>query len=458
MRDVVVLGAGLTGLTTAWHLKKLGVDFVLLEQSSRVGGVIRSVRQDGFLYEEGPNSGVISNIEVVKLFDELSADCQLEVANQFVKKRYVLKGGTWRALPGGMKAAVTTPLFTWKDKFRILLEPFRPAGKDPHETLAGLVRRRMGKSFLEYAIDPFIIGVYAGDPGRLVPKYALPKLYQLEQQYGSFIGGSVKKQFQPKDPNQRLVTRGVFSVKGGLSTLIDTLEQRLGREYITTNVKSLEIKPVDGYFEVAYQDEAGERVVISSKKVISTVGAHQLRELLPFVDQEKMNKISALHYTRVLEVIVGFKQWHGRQLDAFGGLIPFVEKRDLLGVLFMSALFEKRAPEGGALFSIFMGGVRRQDLIALEDEQVFDTVKREFSQFMQIDDFQPDLFKVIRHQYAIPQYEADSGERFRAVEEIEQQFPGLIIGGNLRDGIGMADRIQQARILADAVKNVSSSD
>ena len=179
MREVVVLGAGLTGLTTAFHLQKRGLDFVVLEQANRAGGVIRSVNENGFLYEEGPNSGVISNAEVLHLFEALGTECEMEVAASAVKKRYVLKDGNWEALPGGLKAAVTTPLFSLKDKFRILLEPFRPKGKDPHETLAGLVRRRLGESFLNYAIDPFIIGVYAGDPGRLVPKYALPKLYQL---------------------------------------------------------------------------------------------------------------------------------------------------------------------------------------------------------------------------------------------------------------------------------------
>lgn len=451
MRDVVVLGAGLTGLTTAWHLKKRALDFEVLEHSSRVGGVIKSVQNQGFLYEEGPNSGVISNIEVVNLFEELASPCEMEVANQFVKKRYVLKNGNWAALPGGVKAAISTPLFTWKDKFRILLEPFRSAGKDPHETLAGLVKRRMGKSFLDYAIDPFIIGVYAGDPARLVPKYALPKLYQLEQQYGSFIGGSIKKQFQPKTPEQQKVTRGVFSVKGGISTLIDTLENNIGKERIVLNCNELEVKPVSGHYEVSYLDQHGERMVIKTRKVISTLGAHQLKQVMPFIDESRSAKISALHYTKVLEVIVGFKEWKGMQLDAFGGLIPFAEKRDLLGVLFMSALFQGRAPEGGALFSIFMGGVRRPELFNLEDVQVQQIVSKEFCDLMKISDFSPELFKIIRHSYAIPQYEADSGERFRAIEELELQFPGLIIGGNLRDGIGMADRILQAKKLAEAV-------
>jgi oxygen-dependent protoporphyrinogen oxidase len=117
----------------------------------------------------------------------------------------------------------------------------------------------------------------------------------------------------------------------------------------------------------------------------------------------------------------------------------------------MSALFKDRAPEGGALFSIFMGGVRRPDIYKLPEEKVKEIVEREFCNLMHLTDFDPDLFKIIWHAHAIPQYEVDSGKRFEAIEVLEKQFPGLLIGGNLRDGIGMADRIQQAKRLADDV-------
>ncbi len=451
MKDVVILGAGLTGMVTAHHLNKRGLDFIVVEQVGRTGGVIHSVRENGFLYEEGPNSGVIGNIEVIRLFDDLAGQCELETASANNKKRYVLKNGKWEPLPGGLKSAVKTPLFSLKDKFRILLEPFRPKGTDPHETLAGLVKRRLGQSFLDYAIDPFIIGVYAGDPARLVPKYALPKLYNLEQKYGSFIGGTVKKQFQPKTEEEKKVTRGVFSVKGGISSLITALENNIGRDRICLNSAEVQVNPVNEHFEVSFVNEKGNKIVLETKKVISTIGAHQLTRVMPFIDGVKLSKIAALHYTKVLEIVVGFNEWKGMKLDAFGALIPFKENRDLLGVLFMSALFSERAPEGGALFSIFMGGVRRPEIYNLSENEVVEIMKKDFCDLMSLDIFEPDLFKIIPHPHAIPQYEADSGERFSAITEIEQQYPGLVIGGNLRNGIGMADRILQARILSDSV-------
>ena len=451
MKDVVILGAGLTGLTTAHHLKKRGIDFCILEKGSRAGGVIGSVTENGFTYEEGPNSGVIANVEVLRLFEDLKEDCELEVANENVKRRYILKDKTWQALPSGLKSAVTTPLFTLKDKFRILGEPFRAAGKNPNETLADLVKRRLGQSFLEYAIDPFILGVYAGDPNRLVTRFALPKLYNLEQKYGSFIGGTIKKGREPKTEEEKKVTRDVFSTKGGLSSLINAIKSRVGEENILLEISDISVRPLDQHFIVSFINKEGETVELSTKKVISTIGAHQLGKLLPFVNADLLSKITSLYYARVIEVILGFKEWKGMRLDAFGALIPFKEKRDILGALFMSALFKERAPEGGALFSIFMGGVRRPEVCELPDDQVEEMVKREICSLMKLDEFKPDLFKIIHHKWAIPQYEADSGDRFNAVGEIEKQFPGLIIGGNLKSGIGMADRILQAKILSEAI-------
>ena len=451
MKDVVILGAGLTGLTTAHHLKKKGVAFCLLEKESRAGGVINSVTENEFTYEEGPNSGVISNVEVIRLFEDLKDDCELEVANENVKRRYILKRGTWQALPSGLKSAVTTPLFTLKDKFRILGEPFRSPGKNPNETLAELVKRRLGQSFLDYAIDPFILGVYSGDPNRLVTRFALPKLYNLEQKYGSFIGGTIKKGSQPKTEEEKKVTRGVFSTKGGLSSLINALRNKIGKENILTGISNLTVRPIEQHFVIFYTDKVGNRVELETKKVISTIGAHQLDKVLPFVDPVQLSKITNLYYARVIEIVLGFNQWEGIKLDAFGGLVPFRENRDILGALFMSSLFEGRAPKEGALFSIFMGGVRRPELCDLEDEKVETILKREICSTMKMKEFNPDLLKIIRHHWAIPQYEADTEYRLKAVADLEEKYPGLIIGGNLRNGIGMADRIQQAAILAGAL-------
>jgi len=447
-KDTVIIGSGLTGLTAAFYAKKKRTDFLVLEKSDKHGGVIQTVSEGDFLYEEGPNTGVIGNEYVVELFDEISDIAVPKIPGENVKKRYILKNGKWHALPSGLISGITTPLFTIRDKFRILGEPFRSRGKDPEENLIDMVKRRLGNSYLNYAVDPFIGGVYAGDPKLLIPRYALPKLYNLEQTYGSFIRGAIKKKFEPKTELQKRASRKVFSFPGGLTGLTSAIFKKSGTENFLFGMKDIRVeKNTEGYDVHATGNDG--QVRISAKNIITTTGAYELPQLLPFVPEQDIKKISQLHYTRVIEVAVGLNKWEGIPLDGFGGLIPYIENRDLLGILFMSSLFRNRAPENGALLSVFIGGVRKEYLYDLTDDEVIQLLEKEFRLLMGLGKFTPDLLSISRHRWAIPQYGIDSPERFQTVMSIQEKNPGLLIGGNLRNGIGIADRIQQGRNLIE---------
>lgn len=446
----LIIGAGLTGLSTAHYLNKAGIPFKVLEKHDDPGGVMKTLRHKDFVYETGPNTGVIGSVEIAELFEDLSGFCTLETASEKVSKRYILKKGQWHALPSGLMGGIKTPLFTLKDKFRLLGEPFRARGQNPHETLAQLVIRRMGQSFLDYAIDPFILGVYAGDPALLVPKYALPKLYTLEQKYGSFIGGAITKHREKKDPRESKVSRKVFSVQNGLSDLASALYRSAGTENFMFQADSITVSPMHGLYRVDYEVK-GQAHRIFTRNLVTTTPAFALPKLLPFIAEEQMQKLTNLVYAPVLEVSLGFEQWKGIPLDGFGGLIPHKEDRDILGVLFMSSLFSDRAPRDGALLTVFLGGVRKKQLTQLADEEIRELVKREIMDLMQLSDFNPSLFHLVRYPGAIPQYAADSGLRFETIDQLQAQYPGLQLGGNMRDGIGMADRVKQARMLAEKI-------
>jgi protoporphyrinogen/coproporphyrinogen III oxidase len=446
--ETIVIGAGLTGLTTAYYLKKQNKNFLVIEKADKVGGVIQTRNENNFIYEEGPNTGVVGNTTVVELFESLAPFFKSELALDTAKKRYILKNTKWEALPGGLIDAVRTPLFTFSDKLRVLGEPFRSPGKNPHENLSSFVKRRLGDSFLIYAIDPFILGVYAGDPAYIIPKYALPKLYNLEQNYGSLIGGSVKKMFEKKTPEEKKVSRKVFSFEGGLGSLIHGLYTSTWKDNFILSAHDINISQFEGGYQVIYTNKQGEIKIVKAKNVITTVGAYELEAIIPFIDREKLKKINSLLYTKVIEIVLGFSKWEGMQLDGFGGLIPFIENRNLLGVLFMSSLFNNRAPENGALLSLFMGGVRKQEVMKLSEDELKKMVEIECLELLSLKQFNPDLFKIIWHERAIPQYGLESGERFETVAALEKQYPGLFIGGNLIGGIGMADRIKQGKELA----------
>lgn len=444
--EIVVIGAGLTGLSTAFHLHRQGRDVVILEKADRVGGQIHTYHENGFTFESGPNTGVVSFPEVAELFQLLEGSCQLEIARESSKRRLIWKGDRFHELPSSPVSAITTPLFRLSDKFRILGEPWRKKGTDPDEPVGALAARRLGKSFYEYAVDPFVSGVYAGDPMKLTTRYALPKLYNLEANYGSFIRGAIAKAKEPKTDRDRLATKKVFSAVGGLQRLVEALSKDLR---IITSANNLKVIPTaDGQWSCTYNGT--EEIV--SRKVVTTVGAYALPALLPFIPEAQMQKMSNLFYAPIIQVILGVKNARGLDFPAFGGLVPSKEQKRVLGILFPSSCFEQRCPDGGALYSYFIGGARHTDYLQKSDDEIREITLEAFHSMLKYPaDMQPDLLRIFRHEHAIPQYWSDSGERFATIEALQQQYPGLILAGNMRDGIGMGNRIHQGATIASSI-------
>jgi protoporphyrinogen/coproporphyrinogen III oxidase len=442
--SVAIIGGGLTGLTLAYLLQRKGVDFILLEKDEKPGGVIRTLHREGFTYEIGPNTGIIAHPEVAELFEMLFPDCELELADPKAENRWILKSEKWHALPAGFVAAVKTPLFSLKDKFGMLSEPFRIKGDNPMESIAGLVKRRLGQSYLDYAVDPFISGIYAGDPDSLITKYALPKLYALEQNYGSFIKGAVKKAREPRTERDRKASRKVFSAKGGLGKLIAALVKNIPEKHLVFSAKEINIaKNADG-FTVNFKSRNDDLVEVQAEKVITTTGAYTLPHLFDFIDPQQLQAISELHYAKVVQVIIAFSKWKGPVLNAFGGLVPTKENRKILGVLFPSSIFQNRAPEGGAILSVFLGGIKKPEIYDLDDAKLLELVDAELNDLLQTHLSETAFTEIHRYKHAIPQYDKTSPQRLDRIKELEQLHPGLILAGNIRDGIGIADRIKQA--------------
>jgi protoporphyrinogen/coproporphyrinogen III oxidase len=445
--DIVVIGAGLTGLTLAYYLQKAGKKVLLIEQSDRLGGAIRTITEDGFTYEAGPNTGVISTKELVQLFQDLNLE--FEVPNEKAKARWIWKKGKWRALPTNFFSAIFTPLFTLRDKIRVLGEPFRRKRHRLNESVAKIVKRRLGKSILRYAVDPFISGIYAGDPKKLIVRYALPKLYALEQEYGSFVIGAIKKRKTIADEKAAGITKSVFSVSGGLENLIKALAEKIGNDPVLTGVRNVQVNPHQKQYTCSFSIENDEYVV-TANKVITTIDGLSLAPVFPFIHPDVMEKICAIRYAKVVQVVVGYISWKGIPLEAFGGLIPSKEKENILGILFPSSLFKHRAPEGGALLSVFIGGIKHPELYEKSDEALFEIVHETMYEMLQCF-HKPDLFRVFRYEKAIPQYESSTELRLFTIHEAEKVFPGIILAGNMRDGVGMSDRVKQAKQLADSI-------
>ncbi len=439
-RDIIIIGAGLTGLAVAFNLEKEGRNVLVVEKASRPGGTIQTLYKDGYTIETGPNTGSLANMEIVNLFKFLK-DCKLEVANKDAHRRLIWKNGKLRALPSGIFSGFFTSLFSWKDKFGILLEPFRPKGTDPGESVADFAKRRLGNSFYNYAVDPFISGIYAGNPEELSIQYALPKLYNLELGYGSFIRGSIAMSKYLKSKREEGVTKEVFSVEGGLNNLIDALVAEIGEENIILSADTTILRSEINNCVLKVNEKE-----VECDLIISTVGAHALPGLLPFVPENLMSRINNLRYAAVVQVAVSIPEdsVSAKDLHAFGALIPSREKRKILGILYPSVCFKNRCPKGKALLSVFMGGMRHPEMVHWPDDKIMELVKSELRIVYRRPELEPQILHISRHTHAIPQYEKNTGERINAITDFEESYAGILIMGNATDGIGMAHRVEQA--------------
>lgn len=446
-RDVVVIGAGLTGLTCAMRLVELGKDVELLEKADRLGGLMQTDVVDGFVMEQGPGTGTLKYPEVAELFDRLGSKCRLETASAASGSRLIWKGNRFVPLPSGLLSAITTPLFSWKDKFRILGEPWRKMGTNPNESVGELAERRLGKSFVDYAVDPFLSGVYASDPYKLPTRLALPKLYNLEKNYGSFVKGHIQLMKRTKTEREKRATKAIFSVEGGFKNLIKALETAVGTDRIRLNCRDISVEPCEGRWKIRWADD-----VILAKNVVTACPSYSLPALLNFLPDADKQALDNLHYAPVIEVGVGIKNTEGVCWNSFGGLVPSCEHKDVLGILMPSACFTHRSPKGGATFAYFIGGDKHPEFMQKTDEELTLLVNESLHTMLKFPkDKAADVIRIYRHQHAIPQYKLSTDARLAAINKLQQQYPGLHIAGNLRDGIGMADRIKQAIDVAEAI-------
>ncbi|UCH84830.1 MAG: protoporphyrinogen oxidase, partial [Candidatus Latescibacterota bacterium] len=233
--DIVIIGAGISGLATAHFLMQHGFETVVLEKNQHAGGTIRTEKVDGFIVEHGPNSALDTTPLFHEVFEAVGVQNSLEYANEKSKNRYIVRNGRLNNLPMNPIAFLRTPLFSMSSKLRLMKEPFvRPSDPDTDETLADFVRRRLGGEFLDYAVNPFVAGVYAGDPEQLSLSNSFPKLRALEQDYGSLIKGAIKGARERKRRGSASKqTARMFSFRSGMCEMTNALASSLAGRVLT---------------------------------------------------------------------------------------------------------------------------------------------------------------------------------------------------------------------------------
>jgi len=440
-RHVVIIGAGLTGLTAAVALKRRGFAVTLLESSACVGGAVGTEQAEGFLVERGPNSMMLHEPEVGIFLRE--AGLGEEMITPRAKKRFLVRRGKPVPLPSGPLGALGTPLFSLPGKLRVLGEPFVARGTVEDESLACLVRRRLGSEILSYAIEPFVAGIYAGDPEKLSARHAFPKLWQLEREHGSFVRGALRR--RQKAPRQQMV-----SFRGGMGALTDRLGTLLG-DGLRCGARVDDIARRDGGWSVVWQ-AAGRNESANCASLVCAVPAFAVPALpWPRGLREETVFLERLDYPPVSVVAHGFPREAVRHpLDGFGMLVPAVEGKRILGTIFSSSLFPGRAPRGFVLLTSFVGGSRQPELASLPDDQLDRIVRDDLAALLGAQG-EPAFRRIIRWPRAIPQYNTGYGGTVSALEKLEAAHPGLHFVGNYRGGIAAGQCIRNGLRLAEEI-------
>lgn len=452
MNSVAIIGAGITGLTAAFRLQRENIPVTIYEAADRVGGPMKSVRRDGYLAECGPNS----MLETSKLISQLISDVGLEsrrvYANPAAKARYIVRDGKPIPAPDSPGKFLGTELFSAGAKLRLFGEPFVGRSAKPEEALGDFVRRRLGQEFLDYAINPFVGGIYAGDPELLSVQQAFPKLAAVEQEYGSlilgqFLGarerkrrGEVSKQNAP-----------MFSFDAGLETLPLALAQKLGSAIRLSEPVTL-IRKTDLGWEV--QTEKG---IEEHAAILLSIGAHQLARLrIEAPGFPNLSPLAEVVYPPVASVTLGFRRLDvNAALDGFGVLVPQAEGLKILGTLFTSSLFPNRAPDRHVTLTSYIGGARSPELALQPREALVDCVLTDLRKLLGVTGT-PTFEQCFVFPEAIPQYNVGYGRFKKLMADAEAAAPGLFISGNARCGISLSDSILSAHKGAENLENYLS--
>lgn len=451
VRDALVVGAGISGLVAAYRLQCAGFSVQVVEAAARPGGVIASVERDGCLYERGPNSALDTTPLISELVSSLGLAGQMRFASPTADKRYVVRSGTLTALPTSPGAFFATPLFSAAAKLALLREPFiARAPAQAEESIADFVRRRLGNEFLDYAIDPFVAGIYAGDPEAISVRAAFPKLHALEQRWGSLIRGQVfgaRERRQQKEAAKN--TAKSFSFAGGMQQLTDALAAALGSIELDARAKRLE-RDEAGIFSV-HAERAGRPLAWRGRAVVLATPADASAALLRAYAADAAVALESMAYAPVATVASAYALGDvGHALDGFGCLVPRQEQRRVLGVLFSSSMFDGRAPAGQALLTTFVGGQRQPALPALPEDEIAALVRDEHAALLGVRN--APLWQVVtRWPRAIPQYTLGHLDRVARVLAAQQRLPGLHFCANWKGGVSVGDCIRNGHLVADAV-------
>jgi len=455
MNSVAIIGAGVTGLTAAFYLKRAGVPVTVFEAGPRAGGVIQSLRRDGFLAEFGPNTLLETSPKIAWLIRDAGLESRKLATDPAAEARYVARYRQPIEMPGSPAGFFATRLFTVRAKLAVLREPFvKPRRDGVEESIAEFVVRRFNQEFLDHAVDALVAGIYAGDPHKLSLPHAFPKLKALEDNYGSMIKGQIFGARDRKKSGEVAKDRAPkFSFDEGLQVLPDTLAAQLGGS-LKLNSPVAKLTQSDNGWRVV--TENGE---LEFTAVIYCGTAYRLAKLeieagRAAWPRRPLDIFSEISYPPVASVVLGFRREDvAHPCQGFGMLIPKIEGFKILGTIFSSALFPNRAPAGHLTLTSYIGGARYPELALLPPEQLVEATLADLRVLLGVRG-KPVFTQTVIYPRAIPQYNVGYGKYRQRLNDLEAAAPGLFFAGHYRDGVSLGDSIVSGVNIAERVAKI----
>jgi protoporphyrinogen/coproporphyrinogen III oxidase len=445
-KSIAILGAGITGLTAAHRLVAEGHRVRIFEKSDQPGGVIHTNQADGWLSEPGPNSLLFGEPNLSTLLTELNLQGEVVEANPTAAKRFIVRDGKPVAAPLSPPQLVRSPLFSLGGKCHIVAELLkRPRRRTLDLSLADFVRDHFGQELVDYGLNPFVSGVYAGDPAKLSARHAFPALWAAEQSHGSILRAQLARVKLRRQSGA--AAPKIISFREGLATLPKTLARQLPAECLITHAQVESLLSGQKWSVIWHRE--GETQSEEFDTVICTLppaAAAQLR--FGILGERPLSGLANLPMASVASLFLGYKQTQvTHPLDGFGLLVPAMEQRAVLGVLFSSTLFSGRAPDGHIALTVMAGGTGRPELAALETTTLLKRVQPDLATLLGVCG-EPVIVRHSTWSRAIPQYNLGHERFLEVMSGCEQAYPGFLIGGSARDGIALPACISAGEKLA----------
>jgi protoporphyrinogen/coproporphyrinogen III oxidase len=464
IKQVAIIGAGITGLSAAYRLRELAasherpLEVIVLERGAHLGGALETIRRDGFVIETGADSFLSEKPWAADLARRLGIGAELIPTRDVYRKTFVVRAGKLVEIPAGFSLLAPahlgpvfkSPLFSTAGKLRIALEPFISSRtSETDESLASFVTRRLGREVLDRVAQALAGGIYTADPERLSIGATMPRFVEMERRYGSVVKG-LRAAEQARATKSAEVSGARWSLfqsfKTGMAILPETLVARLGGS-IRKTAEVVAISRVGERWKLAIA--GGDS--IEADAVICAAPAFAASRILSALAPRAAELLGAISYASAATVNLTFRESDfARPPEAFGFVVPACEHRRIIAGSFSSFKFEGRAPAGAILARAFVGGVMQQSMMRLSDDEIVAAVRDEFRGLLGVD-ATPGFVEVRRWPDSMPQYEVGHLDRVAEIERIVAPIPAFAIAGAAYRGVGIPDCVRSGEQAADAI-------